>query len=191
MTIRIIGLVLVVLVLAVGYQLWVNQGYTEVNDVDAQPDADAPEANEEQWPHYTDESFPFTFSYPPDANVGEENERVKVTYLGPDNTMGSEITDGFTVFIGTLSESDPEEAAATWLTEEEELGTALEPVEPVSIAGYDGYRFVVETGLGTEATHYVLATEGADLLTLSYTVIDPHERGYDTMVEHIVLTLQL
>lgn len=194
----LIGTSIILLALAgyAGYELWHSQfgPPTEAERAAEQAAEEAAEAvAAEQWNTYTSDQFPFTFVYPPQATVALENDRVKVTYLGPDNTMGSEITDGFTVYIGTRSTSPgdtTESIAATWVDEVTELGSLLEAVEPAERGGRSGHAFTVETGLGTTVRHFVLESEAPYVFTFSQSVIDPRERAYDTLVDRISESLR-
>lgn len=200
MTIRIILGVLVVVALVAGYFAFVPQTVTGPDDSDSDEEANATTTEdgayvdhvEEQWPRYEDEQFPFTLLYPPDAETRIENERVKVTYLGPDNTMGSEITDGFTAYVGTRSGSDVAAEAEAWLEEDLEHAEVVEEIEPYSEGEWSGYTYTIETALGSDATRLVLETDADYVLTFSYNVADPAERGHMGLVEYILdsITLQ-
>ncbi len=174
-----------------GYQLWHNQFAPETAEEEAEREELVEEATPEQWNEYEHDVFPFTFSYPPEATSTEENDRAKVTFLGPDNTMGSEITDGFTVFVGTRSGVDTEAIAEEWAEDEAELGTIEESVSATERDGRIGHQFTVETGLGSMVTNYVLETDEDYVLTFSESIIDPAERGHGALVDHIFTSIEL
>ncbi len=139
----------------------------------------------EHWEEYEDQEHDLTFGHPPQAEITEEAGKTKITYVGPDSHM-SEITDGFTFFIHTeeLEGMSLEEKAWREFDKETELLESIEEPEPYEYRGYDGYRFLIEGGLGNEITYVVLEKDNRAII-MSHFIADPHERDYHEMVTNI------
>ena len=133
----------------------------------------------------TGEHGAIEFRYPRDATITRENERAKVTYVGPESHM-SEITDGFTVFIDSYDDQvvSAQQIADDEFQEQTEILTAIEPVTQADVGGRPGYYFVIEGGLGTPTEYYVWEMDGQVIL-VQQAILDPEDRGYRVVVTDI------
>ncbi len=128
--------------------------------------------------------------YPAEAEVNYEDDRLKVTYVGPDSQM-TEITDGFTFFVD-VQEGEGRSVAEAAEQEFEERTEALEPIsapEPVMVNGREVTGFVIEGGLGGEQTFLVFSDNDRIIITSQF-IADPHNRNYDQLVEDIFHSIE-
>lgn len=193
------GYLYIVIILAVSAFLVATFVGSPTADNESEPSSDPSQATPEpstgtttpaDWERYQGEVLPLTFAHPPEADIRLENGRIKVTVLGPDNTTDSEITDGFTLFIGSdLELGDSLQALAeTEYATARVPGEGVTPPQPHAVAGQTAYQFAVRTALGPVATHTIFTTDDTVVDTTA-TVIDPHERGYQAMVDRIIATI--
>lgn len=147
------------------------------------------------WEMYVDEQLNFSIAHPPEATVSEETEgRVQFTFLGPDNVMGSEITDGFTL---TVASENYSQAASFQAYVEQQYDETLQNIgegveEPFATTFHDraAYRYVVDTGFGP-TTHLYVAHNVGTTLHLSWNVDDPNSEGYLDTVDTMLRSLNL
>ena len=145
------------------------------------------------WQTYENESYPFTFSYPEEASVGVEADRVVVTYIGPDSTPNSEISDGFTFTVETQDKDSSEmlqEFAEDIFTERSESLQVVASTSATTVGSANGYEFQVESELGTTVTYVVFQASDQQAFIVSYSVADPARRGYDGIIDQMLNSLQ-
>ncbi len=130
-----------------------------------------------------------SLEYPSLATVNYEDERLKITYVGPDSAM-AEITDGFTLFVDVI---DPDDREMENIADQEfeERSQVTEPIEPpysTEINGKDAISFEIEGGLGGEHVFFVFEEDDKIIITSQF-IADPHERDYEVMVRDIILSI--
>ena len=137
---------------------------------------------------YESDKFRLTLQIPDGSTTNYENDRLKVTFVGPDSQM-AEITDGFTFFVDLL-DGDLEFVSKKIFNEQTE---ALEPVSELQeeeLFGLEGYGFEVIGGLGNKVKHFMYEEEGK-IVNISYSIIDPNEAGYIEKIEEIVQSINI
>ncbi len=197
MKLQIITSFLVVSILAGGYLWFVLENTPEESGEDGEVvDNNYISSKQEvpdHWQLYQSSQFNFTLQYPPEGSVVVEAEQVKITYLGPDNTMGSEITDGFTFFVDSV-EGDGRTLAeyvnSQFIEESRDLVIISEPVR-LRAHERDAYSYQLETRLGPSVTHVVLETGGDYFFTIRYMVAGENRRGYEEYIDLIIKSLQI
>lgn len=177
-----------------------NDDLESLQDRQQQEEPVLQEAEQEQnlppitWETYTNEDFNFTFVYPSAASTTVENGRVKVTYLGPENTPNTEITDGFTFYVESveLEEGQTLEtfANAQFEQEEDQLEVFV-PLRNISIDDKQAYEYQIESMLGLSVTHIMLETEEGIVFVVSYMLAGPAERGYTGVIAQMIQSLTL
>lgn len=145
------------------------------------------------WERYHNSEFGFAIAYPPEATFQiEASNRVKFTVLGPNNTMGSEITDGFTFTVGTHDKSSNQSLRDFAEEQYEEAlvaGSSVQSPTRTTVRNQETYTFQVST-LGT-VTYYVIEKDNTTAYTLSYNISDPQDRGYQEMVETMLSSFEI
>lgn len=147
----------------------------------------------DSWQTYENASYPFTFSYPEEADVEVEAGRVIAKYIGPDSTPNSEISDGFTFAIETqdMEESATlEEFAGEIFAERTEDLEVVASTSAASVGNTNAYEFQVESQLGTTVTYLILQASDQQAFIVSYFVADPSRRGYDGVIDQMLNSLQ-
>lgn len=152
------------------------------------------------WQTYTSPQDNFTFSYPPQASTSVQSGRTTVTYLGPDNTPGSEISDGFIFDVQTV---DVDQEASLLQIAEEQLqsqledrgeitGTTTATTTPrrITVGNKIGYEYELESELGPMITYVVIQADETTAFVASYMVEDPGNRQYQQMIDTMLQTLQ-
>ncbi len=133
----------------------------------------------------THEERGLNFSYPPRATVGIENERVKVTYVGPDSQM-NEITDGYTFFLDrrAINNDNARTVADAELEAQTQVLETLQSVSETEVVGRSGYQFTVESGLSTSTVYSIWEIDNSVIVT-SQNIMDPNDEGYEDDVRAI------
>lgn len=140
------------------------------------------------WKTFESEDFAYTFSYPPEDFKLEEGESVRVVYLGPTQTEGTEVFDGIIVAF------DPVIPLGNQLLlpyVKEDLGKQREHVEvikeptKIEVNGIEGYTYTV-SGLGEFTFIYLPAPDGKNVVRINYLVADPENSGYQQIVDDIL-----
>ncbi|MFB6181957.1 MAG: hypothetical protein ABEJ24_03600 [Candidatus Magasanikbacteria bacterium] len=186
-------LILVLVVLVGGYFVYGQFYQHQEPSRSDQPQERAPTLSvPEDWDKFTSSSF--SFRHPPKAKIDSEQGRVRLRFIGPGSEKGTEITDGFTLYIGTdqteegvsiknLAQSKYESAVKNM--------KAIQEPKQVNIGKRSGYQFVVQTELGNDSNRIVMRADNNLIFTISYTISDPNDEGYDQLVEKIIRSLEL
>lgn len=180
-------------VLILGFLLYQSFGGGSGDIVNGENNNGQIETFPEGWNRYSNPQFDFTFRYPPEATEAIEAGRVKITYLGPNNTMGSEITDGFTFFVQALETNGQtlSTLATNQFEEDQEFATVVS--EPTLTTAYsrDAYFYEVETELGVIAQHVLLeSADGEQVFHITYSISGDEEGAYEEMVEAMISTVE-
>lgn len=177
------GIAIIALVCVVALGAWAWHART----VD-EPDRQSPDAS---WETYESDVFGFSIDYPPEASVQREAERyIKFTYLGGPQATG-EVTDGFTLTVGTHDAAGAalEAFAQSFYDEQLRAGSSVTPPERTEWYGGAAYRYQVET-LGVVTTYVVAGSGGGRMHTISYHIADPRDEGYRQLVESMLASFQ-
>lgn len=149
----------------------------------------------EGWNQYTHAQHGLSFFYPPAGEVTIEAGRVKVTYLGPGNTQGSEITEGFTFFVRT-EEKDSDTSLETIAEEERERlfeenqDNDIPEPRTMSIGEREVYQFEVESELGTPVTYVVVEGSDTTAFIVSYSAVGDAQAEYESFIETMIRSLE-
>ncbi len=147
----------------------------------------------DNWQTYANSDFDFTFLYPVGATESVEAGRAKITVLGVDNTVNSEITDGFTFFVRTEDMPEdtslPEFATELYNAELERLERVEEPTER-TVNGRLIYEFKVETELGTVATHAIFEADDNRVFVTTYTISGDDENSYQETIDIMLSSVE-
>ncbi|GEM_PF-6365535 len=139
---------------------------------------------------YESNRLGMSLKIPREAIADYEQEKLKVTYVGPDSHM-TEITDGFTLFVDTVQMTNSlEELATEKLEEDSEILEVISGVEDKRFAGKEGYGFTLEGGLGNEIDYFIYRINDKGIVTFR-SVMDPNDEGYLEKVEEIVSTIDI
>lgn len=147
---------------------------------------------------YESEALAFSMLVPEDASVSTSTEdRVEVTFLGPDNEPATEITDGFTFTVFRDATTTPYQSVRTY-AEVVASGTArarteiTEQLRSENVNGTTSYRYSFESELGNEVTQHVFLAEtnGQDGYQVSYSIADPNNEQYQDIVSTMLESIR-
>ncbi len=132
------------------------------------------------------------FDYPEVADLEYEDQRIKITYLGEESEEGTEITDGFTLFIDTkeLEDSDLEEVAQQEFEQRTQVSEPVSEPENTEVNGLEVIMFKIEGGLGAEHRFLVFEKEEMAIITSEF-IADPQEIGYKDVIKNIILSIEV
>ena len=161
-----------------------------LDDIATTTDDDAPDVT---WQTYENDAFDFTFNYPAQASTSIEQGRVNVTYLGPNNTPNSEISDGYTFSVMTQSatSTDPDatslqEAAEAYFEDQTAILTSVASPTNRMIGVTPAYTFAVESQLGPTMEYVMWEAEDGVVYVANYMVMDPQNRGYEDTIDDML-----
>ncbi len=191
---HVVGILAVIIIIGGLSLFFVGQGPT-------QPDPETPTGKlvddqlevPSNWKRYQNPQFDFSFRYPPEGTTTVEAGQAKITYLGPDNRPGSEITDGFTFYANTLDgagRSLSEIANDQFGEDSADLEVVTEPNE-VTRFERDTYSYEIETMLGPILTHVVLEAEDEQFFEVKYMISGDEDGTYADYVDMMIDTLRL
>ena len=143
---------------------------------------------------YTNDAADVQFIYPVGARAGYEAGRAEVMYLGPNNTPDSEISDGFTFYVESIT-VQPEDSLASVADEQFEAMTknraSMQPPTEISVNGEQAYEFKVESELGPVITYVVMEGSSETVLLVAYSVLGDEDGKYQTMVNEMLKTIEM
>ena len=142
---------------------------------------------EENFRSYESEIKGISIDIPVGGSVSYEEERLKITFVGPDSQM-AEITDGFTLFVD-LFDGDSEAVAEELFIEETQMLESIREPQESQFAGLKGYSFAIEGGLGNEINYFFYQTEDR-VVGVNYSIMGPDEDDYMEKVERIVTSIE-
>lgn len=135
---------------------------------------------------------------PTDASISAPApNRIQVTFLGPNNEVGTEIIDGFTttIFRDQLEENVQSGQAYAQSVRNE---TANNPeasnvsnLREVMVNGELSYVYTYQTALGNQVTSYLFLPNGGNVgYQVTSTISDPENRNYESLVRSMLDSLQ-
>jgi hypothetical protein len=146
----------------------------------------------EGWETYQNTVFGFQIQHPLEATIAQEGSSyIKFTYLGGPQPIG-EITDGFTVTVGTHAkplDQDLWDFAQSEYEEQLRVGTSVQAPEATDLYGTEAYVYRVET-LGEVTVYVVSASDDGRAHTISHNIADPRDQNYAGMVEDMLRTFE-
>lgn len=190
-----VGMLLLVLAGAVVYYIYTTNSLHlfSAEEESASSTVDKITTVPENWKLHTSPRFDFAFYYPPGSSITTEAGRVKVRYLGPDNTYGSEITDGFVLFVRSIT-TDTDSVAAVAEKLFVEASNGVDSEAKLSVAekyGAEAYTFTVRSMLGSVVTHVVVELATGKLVEVTYTIAGDTDGKYQRDVDMLVRSLYL
>lgn len=208
---KLAAIIIVLLVVGVGY-FWYQSTQEEIDltennnvvqnedvnttTVDTGDDTTTTEVREGvEWKLFTTTSF--SFSYPESARTNTEDGKIQVEYEGVDSEEGvGEVTDGF-VFIVEAEEitetTSLEEFAEDKYDEDSSVMETVEEIDETEIGERIAYRYKVETPNGDESVRMVIESDQNQnsVFIVHYTVADPNDLGYESLIENMIETLEI
>jgi hypothetical protein len=184
-----IFVILIVAVFITAYFIINREEETQTADNGEQP---TPTINiVEGWETSTSEKIGFTISHPADAEIIDREDVLAILFLGPTQTLGTEIFDGYSLNFttGSYNTQNLEEFVNLQRQEAEEdmVISRVGEIQNISVAGINGYRFS-QTGLGEFTLLYL--PRGQDMyLLVAMLVEDPTGAGFEQTVDTILSTL--
>jgi hypothetical protein len=135
------------------------------------------------------------FSYPPEASVATENNRAKVQILGDDNQPNSEVTDGITAYLYSVTSNNrglSATARSLFSARSSTAQTVVASTSEASFGGKSGYSFRLQNQLGSETQYFVLpSTQTGSALVASFTASGPNAQEFSDRFEEITETAQI
>ena len=143
------------------------------------------------WKTYTAMSgLKFSVSYPPGTEVSEENGGVKMIFSGPGQITGTEVSDGFVLWLnsGSLEGKVLEQFAEDYINKNENQTDITKPLARTQLMGMEGYAY--ETGsYGGSRNIFISPTGNAYLLVSEY-VMGSDKSSYQNIIDQILSTLK-
>ncbi|GEM_PF-4737601 len=154
----------------------------------------SPSSVEEGFEVYHNEELGITVWSPLGASIQPERENiVKMTFLGPDNEPYTEITDGFTVTFRkdlNAQEYTSLDMYAQSVLEADMLEGEESLQETTIGLSYEAFMYTRPSELGNLVTTYITLPQEGVGYQISYSITDPHQRGYQEIVTTILNSLQ-
>lgn len=121
------------------------------------------------------------FIYPVNTTINEGVDQVKVSYYGLNNSLNTEITDGYTVEISVHQ--------AVTVTDYLLAQTSASAVQPTQISGRDGYTYVSNPVSGEQLEEHVIFQAGEAVIEVTYFVAGPTKATYRELVWEIISSI--
>ena len=158
------------------------------------PTRTSQQSNEDAWQTYNGSILGFTIQHPADVEIRDEQQNtVSLVKLGPTQTQGTELFDGFNVSIDVGPYSEESFKAFTEKTHKDDgddpVTQEISTLEKVEIANKQGYQYS-KVGLG-EYTIVILPKEEGVFFRISKLVEDPTNQKYENTVDRMLSTLSL
>jgi hypothetical protein len=156
------------------------------------PTPDLDQLNQEEWLTYRSAQFGFEITHPGDMETRNlEDNSATFTYIGPTQTLGTELFDGISIAFRGGDYEEPSfrqfvEAARTEITNDP-VNPRVGPLSQVSVAGIQGFSFTVSS-LG-DYRYYYLPKNDNQYLLITVLAPDPQNRGYQQIVDRMLSTL--
>lgn len=138
---------------------------------------------------YYDDNLEFSIIYPNGATLQDSIEdRVQFTFLGPDNEPATEITDGFVLTVFKDPDSTQYNSLGNYAEArtEEVRGEIVQGLELVELNGLNTQVFSHRSELGNEVIEYVFMSNNGQGYTISYSIFDLQNRGYEDIVLNMI-----
>ncbi len=142
------------------------------------------------WLVYRNTSFPFTFRYPKEAQIREEENTVVLIIKGPTQRESTEVYDAVYLRF-SISDSQGkslEEYVVEELNKSKELGEIIQPMEQIQINGIQGLAYTVRT-TGTLRNIYLASPTGKIIKIVDGTN-DPTNQGFKKISQNILATFE-
>ncbi|HUW24879.1 MAG TPA: hypothetical protein VMW04_04695 [Patescibacteria group bacterium] len=139
----------------------------------------------ENWKTYQSPNSPYTFKYPPEATLKEEN-MIILTQLGPTQKEATELYDGFTLQFSlplVLPDNNLSRYVDGEIEKSKENADIVKSKEKITLNGYEGYTYTVR-GLGT--VKYIYLQSGKNNVKILYLVGDPAKKGFQQTIDQIL-----
>jgi hypothetical protein len=146
---------------------------------------------------YTDVKGIYSIRYPNDFQLDtqSDNNAIRLTKIGETQQGETELYDGIVIQIETSELNG--RILSDWVDEaianatKDGVTTLIDPKNPVSINGYQGFTYTIE-GLGTFNHRIIQKDETSNYaVTIVTTVNDPEDNGYEFEVDSILLSLNI
>lgn len=122
-------------------------------------------------------------AYPVTAEVNEKDGLIEISFFGLNNTLDTEITDGYKLIIT----HNPNISVTNFLVAQQ----AASAVQPTQVAGRDGYTYVSNPVAGQQLEEHVIFQEGSSVIEVTYFVAGPTKSTYRELVWDIVASIGL
>lgn len=196
-TAKIVSVVLILIlaglvILSVRKNLWFSQGADQQKN----------EKTSDNWLTFQNDTFDFTFKYPPkaiwdisDPAMADEPKRVRVRLIGPESVPKTEITDGFTFYVrsGSLHKQETfAEAANRIFKAETERREIINELAKSEINGWKEYIFSVRSELGGEVTYSIFEGKDDTIFITNSIISTPKglNRSYTEMIKRMQISLK-
>lgn len=151
------------------------------------------------WETYRAPDSGLVFQHPPqviidtsNSEVGDVPQRTRVRLIGPESEENTEITDGFTFYARATSTSGMtslESLARDILERETERAAVVDQLSETTFGDRRAFQFSVDSELGGEVQHAVVAGEGDTDFVTSFIISGSETRDYESQIETMIETL--
>lgn len=159
--------------------------------VDITPSSTPPTTSTDEtanWKTYSNQNIAFTFKYPPNVELTEENV-IRLSLWGPTQGPETEFYDGLSLSFSLpylneipLKQEVQEEVDKLKMNSPEDI-TVTGPYE-IQVAGYKGYGYDVK-GYGIARVYFIRSPKDYTVKITDGTV-DPTNQGYFKIVDQIL-----